>query len=375
MKLAQTAALAATLVLGCGGGTTPGTDAAAGADVGMDAAVSNDASAPDTSLDAGSTIDAALCATTLPPLPVAMYAMIDQSGSMLDPVGGGGSKWDALTQAIDAYLAGPGAGVSFGLQYFGLPATGTCPVACISDADCGACGPCLSSTCIGGLGDSCTSADYAVPDVFIGPASSVASVVHTSLASHTPSTSTPTSAALQGAVDYAGAYAGTHATEYAIAVLITDGDPTECDTSASNIDAIAAAALGGGRHVPTAVLTLGTLPFADGLAVAGGTEAAVTPDLSAAASANIVTALATIAAARCALEIPTGADPTTLMLQSHDGAAVQSLAHRADAAACTTSPGYYLDDPTMPRRVILCPASCTALRASPTMAIERLTSC
>ena len=68
-------------------------------------------------------------ATTAQQLPLDMYIMLDQSGSMGDPVQGGGDKWQAVTSALNAFVTQPGlSGISVGIQYFGLPPGGGGPI-------------------------------------------------------------------------------------------------------------------------------------------------------------------------------------------------------------------------------------------------------
>ena len=70
----------------------------------------------------------------------------------------------------------------------------------------------------------------------------------------TPNGNTPTSAALQGAINSAKAFATANPGHTAIAILATDGLPTECDTNIANIKAIAAAGLAGTPSVKTYVI-------------------------------------------------------------------------------------------------------------------------
>jgi len=82
------------------------------------------------------------------PVPVDVYVMLDISGSMLDPSGTSGmTKWDAVKSALNAFFAdSASAGLSVAIQYFPLRTPGT-PTSCMSDAECGAAGPCLRNVC------------------------------------------------------------------------------------------------------------------------------------------------------------------------------------------------------------------------------------
>ena len=151
--------------------------------------------------------DAAACATSVvkaDKIPLDLFIMLDQSGSMSDAVNGGGTKWSTVTSALDTFVQQPGLdGVSVGIQYFGVPPTGsaTCTVTtCTVDADCGAaaCGPCLNLSampnggiCLGvfsGLGDSCAATDYATPAVEIAPLPGAATALIASIGMHSPTT-------------------------------------------------------------------------------------------------------------------------------------------------------------------------------------------
>src|SRR5262245_58492798 len=73
-------------------------------------------------------------------LPLAMFIMLDKSGSMNDSTGAG-TKWQAVTTALQAYINAPtSAGVEVGISFFGIPPGGgpACPTAC--GAQCTACG-------------------------------------------------------------------------------------------------------------------------------------------------------------------------------------------------------------------------------------------
>jgi hypothetical protein len=67
----------------------------------------------------GLSIDAPACATsvvTAQKSALDLYIMLDQSGSMDDPVSGG-TKWTAVTGALNTFFGQPGLdGVSIGIQ-------------------------------------------------------------------------------------------------------------------------------------------------------------------------------------------------------------------------------------------------------------------
>jgi hypothetical protein len=230
-----------------------------------------------------------------------MYVMLDQSGSMGDQVGGGMTKFDAVTSALHTFAQQPGAaGVGLGIQYFGLAPTLACSTMCNVDGDCGppGCGPCDTQLqlCLGGgLGDSCTASDYATPDVEIATLPGVTADLAASFATHAPGTGAATSAALQGAVDHATAWATAHPDHAVVDVLITDSDPGECDTVLGDVTAIAAQGAAATPAIRTYVIAIGTsLTSPDPIAAAGGTSQAFVVDTSLNVSQQVQAALGAI---------------------------------------------------------------------------------
>jgi hypothetical protein len=343
---------------------------------------------------AGVDNDAAFCAAeqkTAQQVPLDIYIMLDQSGSMGDTVSGGSTKWSAVSQALEDFLQQQNLnGVSAGIQYFGVPAGGMmCPVLCAKDADCGSCGPCFLALCSGALtmpgGDSCTAADYAKPEVEISPLPGAAPALVASIMKHGPSTSTPTSAALQGAVDHAKAWAQQHPGHVVIDIFATDGDPTECDTNLTNIDAIAKSGATGNPAILTFVIGVGSsLPALDGIASAGGTKMAYLVDTNQNVNQQFLAALNMIrgSALGCQYQIPvpTSGQPdftkVNVQYTPGSGGAPSVLPNVPNAAACPMNgAGWYYDNPTAPTQIILCPGSCTTVSADTTGSIDILLGC
>ena len=322
-------------------------------------------------------------------LPLDIYIMLDQSGSMSEMVSGGGTKWTAVTTALKTFVAQPSTGVSVGIQYFGVKAAGGCTPTCNTNADCGASGPCLVGICLGcaggGGGDSCNAADYAKPEVEIGLLPGNAAPITTSIGMHSPTTGTPTSAALQGAVDHAKTWASAHAGHATIVVFATDGDPSSCDTNLTNIDAIAAAAANGTPKVLTFVIGVGSsLGNLNGIAAAGGTMQAFIVDTNQNVNQQFLDALNKIrgTALGCTYKIPLPESGTpdygTVNVQyvPGNGMAAQVIPQVANKAACpTTGNAWYYDNPNAPTQIVLCQASCTAITADTHGEVDVLTGC
>ncbi len=305
-----------------------------------------------------------------------LYVMLDQSGSMSESVDGGATKWTSVTGAINAFLTEPSAaGLGVGLQYFGLNTLdgGTCTAGatCSGNADCGT-GLCVVGTCSCTSGDSCLSADYQRPDVEIAPLPAVAPAISASIAKHSPSTATPTSAALQGAVDHAHEWAVAHADHTAVVVLATDGDPSECDTSLTNIAAIAQNGVTGTPKVLTFVIGIGaSLANLNAIAAAGGTTSAFIVDTGANVNQQFVDALNKIrgAAQGCAYGIPVpnggAVDYARVNVEYAPGGTgiPLTLARVADAASCPVSgDAWYYDVNVAPTQILLCGSTCAAVR-------------
>ena len=336
----------------------------------------------------GLTVDAPACATSVTKadqVPLDLYIMLDQSSSMSDSVMGG-TKWSSVTSAIQTFLGQPGLdGVSVGLQFFAVPAgtSNSCTVlSCTTDTDCGAsaCGPCVANVCLGylgslGGGDSCNASDYATPAVEIAPLPGVATAINSSMSMHSPSTSTPTSAALQGAVDHAKTWAQAHTMDAVAVILATDGDPTECDTTLSDIDTIAKTAANGTPKIPTCVIGVGTdTSNLNSIAVAGGTTQAFLVDTGGNVNQQFLAAMNAIrhAALGCVYTIPTGSGPidyseVNIVYQPGNGGPPVTLPYVTSKANCPASGnGWYYDNPQMPTEIILCDSSCQGIEVDMT---------
>jgi hypothetical protein len=331
--------------------------------------------------------------------PLDMYIMLDQSGSMMEPAGSSGTKWSAVTHALSAFLEQTGMdGISVGLQLFGLrDPGGLCATSygntCRSDSDCGSCGPCRRPNgesrmfCTAGYSqESCDPTVYATPMVEIGDIATVKTTIGNALQSLPAETYTPTSAALQGAIDHAKEWATSHPRDVVIAVLATDGEPTECDVDLQHIQAVAAAGAGGSPKVLTFVIGVGdSLPNLNGIAAAGGSSSALLVDTSGDVSAEFLAALNKIRGETvgCAYLIPPAPSGQQLdyaqvnvQFAASAGATAASLVQVQSAATCgTLANAWRYDDPMNPKQIILCPETCKAVEAAPTSTVDVVLGC
>lgn len=327
-------------------------------------------------------------------LPLDMYIMQDQSSSMNQTVSEGGTKWDAVTGALTSFVQQPGiSGVAVGIQYFGLPlsCSGTF---CLHDSDCGSaeCGGCSFLTCnTPDNFDTCLARNYATPEVEIAPLPGVGSAIVQSLAQHGPSTDTPTGPALQGAIDHAKTWAMSHPGHVVIAVLATDGEPTECSPQdTSSISQIAATALAGTPSIKT--FTIGTFASADipsgpnlldAIAKAGGTGQAFNIDTTMNVNQSFLDALNKIrgSALGCQYSIPVPEAGTpnfselNVQYTPGSGAPVEFPAVTDQAHCPASGDAWYYDSNTAPTQIELCPSTCTKVSADTSGSIDILLGC
>lgn len=373
-------------ISGAGGNASGSSSSGTGGDdIGFDAGPVISSSSGGIDPDAGCAGEA----TKAQLLPLDMFIMLDKSGSMMETVSGGGTKWDAITSALQAFFVQPNLqGVSVGLQYFGVAPTTPCPATCSTNADCGPYAPCLQ-----GFGcllcgvpnvDSCTAADYAKADVEISPINQAQiNKLLTSLGANPPETGTPTEPALQGALDHAKAWAQAHPGHAVIAVLATDGAPNECGVAAA--DPANTAAIGASlaqiaaQGVQSGILTFAIGVFSpadipkgptilDQVAAGGGTMKAFNFSTNQSnVNQQFLTALNAIrgTALGCQYKIPQSdggmVDHNKVNVQYTPGGTtmIEEFPKYKDAADCPAAgDGWYYDDNANPSLILLCPPSC-----------------
>lgn len=339
-------------------------------------------------------------------LPLDMFIMYDQSGSMNESAGNT-TKWDAIKTALTGFVNDPAsAGIGVGIQYFPLQTGST---TCVQgDPNC-ACLPCCffgfclpncpasGSVCTSTAGGDCTVADYATPDVPIEMLTNPAATdIVNSLNAHNPGQGTPTVPALTGAIQYASAYAATHLGDggipyrKTIVVLATDGDPNDCNSTVQGVADVAAQGLAANPSIQTFVIGVGSsLTSLNTIAAAGGTNQAFIVDTASDPTAQFEAAMnqiRTISTQQttittpvpCEWKIP--APPTgtqfdkTKVNVSIDNVTighVQTTDAGSDPCAGVTQSAWYYDSETNPTTVLLCPTTCDTVKAetSPTVGV------
>lgn len=333
------------------------------------------------SSDASSTGIGGGCAGTsvkAEPVPLDIFVMLDQSGSMSMDAGNNLSRWQTVRTALQTFVLDPKSdGIGFGIQYFGQPTPlipGCNQMACLDDLDCtGGCGPCLPQGICGGPfnpdEDSCAAVDYAWADVPIAELPGVGNDILVSMGMHAPGTNTPTSPALEGAIMYAKAWAMAHPTHITVVAFATDGEPAICGTDMAAINAIAAAGFDDAPSIKTYVVGVGpALNALDGIAAAGGTTEAFHVDLDPMATEQFTQAMNTIrgASLACNFMVPEPPDGMTadydavnVAYTPGDGSAQQVFPRVDDQAHCpVTGDGWYYDDPLAPTQILFCQPTC-----------------
>ncbi|WP_437644047.1 hypothetical protein [Sorangium sp. So ce362] len=371
-------------------------------------------------------------------VPLDLYIMLDASGSMDERLAGGVTKWDAVTEALEAFFTdSQSEGIGVGLQYFPLPDDDV-PRSCTTNAQCGDNGPCalrvcrdtfstrmaeycatdadcsesdacvdlgvcsrsgalcadVDATCSNRGGtcmrvsrsncanpDSCVTEDYATPAVSIEPLDAArAEVLVRSIARTDPVGGTPTAGALSGALAQARAHAEANPTHRVVAVLATDGMPTECKPKdADGLAALAAEGVSGTPSISTFVIGVfdgnddGAQATMDRIAEGGGTESAFFIDTNEDVTQAFLDALSAIRgkSLACEYQVPAPSagqtlDYDTLNVQhtSPNGGAESTIFYVADEASCDAAAGgwYYDVDPATggaPTKIVMCPATCT----------------
>lgn len=349
--------------------------------------------------------------------PLAMYIMMDKSGSMSDVpqpfVAPLITKWIAVKNALSGFMNDPNsAGISVAIQFFPQPAQPfSALTTCAAAEDCGDQAVCISSSmsenhcyprCTSSAtcgaaecltlntgeqvcgNDTCDVAAYTQPEVDFTALPAAQGQIKTALDNHKPTTATPTLPALTGAIDHARAWAEQHLDHKVIVVLATDGLPTVCpenlDTAqlVQQVAGVAAGGVSGTPSIRTFVIGIaapmdGSAANLESIAQAGGTAPALIVQANADVTAQFAAALEKIRGAALACEFKIPEDPSgpldydrVNVLYSNANVPQQTIFYVSDPAACDPQQGGWHYDVApeqgTPTRIVLCPASCNALQ-------------
>ncbi len=330
--------------------------------------------------DAGTKPDAAAdasCASTTvsaQSVPLDMYVMLDKSASMTEPalftflgdcnIGSTtNSKWCYAINALSQYFTSSNAsGNAAALQVFPLSA--------------GAC-----------TGTGYDTAVYPTTGYQSLPSSSFDSRLNT----ETPDgNDTPTEGALRGIVSFTSKSTNRRSGRVLIGVLVTDGVPTACVTTAATLKGILQThynatatqvyvigmtgadfptleTIAEGGNAPVHNDVVGTLKDACGTKantcrhwnVGNGNGGALSEAMKQIQKSAVA----------CTYSMPTTdagiVDPTTIHVEyvPNGTSTPQILTRQTSASGCGTSGGYYYDNNSSPTTIQLCPASCTTVQA------------
>lgn len=300
--------------------------------------------------------------------PVALFIMQDRSGSMVTgfPPPASPDSWNNSAAAISAFVNDPlSAGIEVGL--------GTFPY-----------GPNNTAACDG--------SDCGTPVVPIAPLPQNASAMVSAMQAQAPSSPvalTPTECALRGMINQCAQFMQQSTTgEQCVAILITDGTPTQCDGDHANLTQIVA---DGYNDDGVITFTLGLpgadLAFLDQLAAAGGTTASIDvtqgtqvfidalnsirDSVSTTTSMQVTTQEVISTPLDCQWGVPAPPEgqvfnPEKVNLQfTPSGGAPQNFGYVASEADCGgATDAWYFDDPTSPTQVFVCPQTCEVVKNS-----------
>lgn len=296
-------------------------------------------------------------------LPVTMLIMFDKSASMLDD-----QKWAGAKAALIAFFQDDAtAGLSIGLRFFpdDAPASGCNDQVCSVDA--------------------CAQPLVPPAPLTAAPADSdpQQKALVDAVNSKMPGGQTPMYAALGGAEQWAkaNAAAGEKST---VVVLVTDGEPTTCNTDIGAIASLAQAARDESGVLTYAIGMLGSdQAQLDQIAAAGGTEKALLASAGS-VSTKLIEALTSIKKAQisCTYDLPEPSmpgdviDPGKVNVNYHDGkGGVVTMPRVGGLDACPSTYAWYYDDPAMPTSIQLCPATCASLQSNPSALVKILLGC
>ncbi len=289
-------------------------------------------------------------------LPVDMYIMFDQSSSMGTSYPGANPPttwWAVAQQAVEGFVNNPqAAGIGVGIQYF--PLGGVDP-------------------------QSCPVSLYQTPDVPVALLPGNAAALTKSIQSHVPEAFTPTIPALTGAVNYMKTWGPAHAGRQPVVVLVTDGYPTECPAMPDITDVanVAKDAYNGDPKILTFVVGFadeGGLDNLDQIAAAGGTGKSfqITGGDLGSQFTNAMLSIATTPLS-CSFDVPTSSDPanpiSTDLVSVHFISAATKIdtevpkVNGLGGCMLNNNVGWYFDDPSTPKKVLICPGTCSSFSA------------
>jgi hypothetical protein len=243
----------------------------------------------------------------------------------------------------------------------------------------------------------CESARYAVPAVPIAPLPTNAAPLSMALQGIAPEGPTPMADAVKGSLQHVREHLAAHPDRKAVFVLVTDGLPSSCSlfegpALVERMLADVGAAFMGTPSIPTYAMGVFGMDDDDGpqllgdVARAGGTGQALVVRFNADLTRAFQTALDAVRGATlpCSFSIPAAMGgaidfgKVNFHVEGSQGA--RDLLFVGGAGKCDATKGgwYYNVDPAAgvpPTQVVLCPASCMAVKADPSIKVELRFGC
>jgi hypothetical protein len=295
--------------------------------------------------------------------PLDLLVLLDQSGSMTE----NDDRWTPTTNAIKSFVSSPeSAGIGIGLQYFPLG----------QDDD-----------------EKCEGTTYADPSVPIAPLPGNAQAMIESIDAHyftkenccdaPEHQGTPTRPALEGVFQYLRDWLALHPERNAVALLATDGEPSECDSNdIEDVSRVMSEAAAATPSLESYVIGIGDQEELDELADAGGTgQGAFTVDgTGGMTEKQLLETLNKIRGEsfRCDFDTPSGmyADPNLTNVETSSAAKPRSKlvkVQKPEDCARATQGGWYHDAAT--KRLQLCPEVCRSIRTEPGVKVNIVVGC
>ncbi|MBM4357944.1 MAG: VWA domain-containing protein [Deltaproteobacteria bacterium] len=342
----------------CAAGTNKSTSSAATSGSGFDFASAG--------AGGGNLIDSACAKSTdeAKNVPLDIYIMFDRSGSMAGP------KWSKSTAALQGFFMSPkNAGIGVALRFF--PDSGTSSPGCD--------------------GTKCNASACAKPQVPLGyltelsaPTDTHEQALFDAFVGLDPAGGTPLSIALEGAVSWAKDTLSANPGHKAVIVLVTDGEPTDCNTKGSFLVETAKSAFKTAGVVTFALgLEGASKSLLDQIAAAGGTESGIIIGTDN-AEEELLAALDGIRDKQiaCDYAIPASnsGDPVDLTQVNviyfpGSGSSKQTFGQVSDATACGDKVAWHYDDPSNPQKIKFCPAACKLVQPDTKAAVQIVLGC
>lgn len=326
--------------------------------------------------------------------PIALYIVLDRSGSMAFPSGAGmpamwggaggwgtgPTLWDLAVDAISGLVNDPAsANIDIALEYFPPD----------------------------GFGDAqCDGVDASMPAVTLGRLPAHAANITSSLGATGPNGSgTPIEAALRGGALFCQGFKASTPDEECVVLLVTDGAPADCSEDFAALAQIAGDAFTN-DGTKTFAIGIGEASFdlLDQVATAGGSDCDPAGARAAcdATSGQLQAALTTIrdtvvttstrteireeimeTPLECEWSVPAPnpgeafkADLVNVRFTQDEGVEPVTFGLVASPDACGSQAiAWHYDDPSAPSRLIACPETCNAIKAAPRGKIDILLGC